>query len=386
MDKISEKMKSCSSSKPKGGAEKERERKKRRLAEEAKSCHSLQSMFLKPVIEEPSVPSTSKITTELDHSEHLTQSQLNVEIEISAHTATSASDDTNSNENITIEDTASQEIMDCDATEYDFFQRPSANELLSFFEKHPQIPSNQLNAPFKVQKAFERENQSRRQWLTYSFTKKALFCSVCLAFDERSLSSFNSTGMCEWRHVYQRISEHEKTSIHEKCCEAYFMFTKNRSVDKLLFNEHIEKHSKKVINNRQIIDRIINILKLIGNRGLSYRGHLNEAAYSLDNEDIDHGNFLEIFMLLAKYDIILKEHLDKIIKQSKRIHESGAKQRIGNFTTFISKTTVNKIISIITNIMKKIITLEIKEARMFSIEIDTTQDITVRDQCSVVIR
>ncbi|CAG9818139.1 unnamed protein product [Phaedon cochleariae] len=36
--------------------------------------------------------------------------------------------------------------------------------------------------------------------------------------------------------------------------------------------------------------------------------------------------------------------------------------------------------------MKKIISSEIKEARMFSIEIDTTQDITVRNQCSVIIR
>lgn len=99
--------------------------------------------------------------------------------------------------------------------------------------------------------------------------------------------------------------------------------------------------------------RIIDIIKLIGKRGLSYRGHLNEAAYTLENEDIDHGNFLEILILLSKYDLIVKDHLDKIIDQSKRKHERGVKQRTGNFLTFISKSTINKIILIISNSIKK---------------------------------
>ena len=36
--------------------------------------------------------------------------------------------------------------------------------------------------------------------------------------------------------------------------------------------------------------------------------------------------------------------------------------------------------------MKKIITYEVREAELFSIQIDTTQDISVKDQCSVIIR
>ena len=35
---------------------------------------------------------------------------------------------------------------------------------------------------------------------------------------------------------------------------------------------------------------------------------------------------------------------------------------------------------------RKIIADEVREAELFSIQIDTTQDISVKDQCSVIIR
>ena len=47
----------------------------------------------------------------------------------------------------------------------------------------------------------------------------------------------------------------------------------------------------------RILDIIINV-KFIGKISLSYKGNLNEAAYSLENENIDQGNFLEIILLL----------------------------------------------------------------------------------------
>jgi len=36
--------------------------------------------------------------------------------------------------------------------------------------------------------------------------------------------------------------------------------------------------------------------------------------------------------------------------------------------------------------MKKSIVMEVQAAGMFSIRIDTTQDISVQDQCSIIIR
>lgn len=51
---------------------------------------------------------------------------------------------------------------------------------------------------------------------------------------------------------------------------------------------------------RQVLNRIINVIKLIGKRGLSIRGKSNEATYLLNNTFLDHGNFLELIILLSK--------------------------------------------------------------------------------------
>lgn len=186
--KMDDKNKRISKSKVKGGAEKQREKKRRKMLEEAKGCRSLENMFAS--VNQPETgdnlpgPSCSNLSNQgtLDTSKEelllvLPESQPEVEMEICDH-------NTSQNENVT------------DNTDYDFFQTPGKNELTLFFEKHPQIPSSHVNVPFKIEKAFKRENQSNRKWLTYSFRKKALFCSVCLAFDERKQSSFNnSNGM-----------------------------------------------------------------------------------------------------------------------------------------------------------------------------------------------
>ncbi|KAE9541874.1 hypothetical protein AGLY_003865 [Aphis glycines] len=120
-------------------------------------------------------------------------------------------------------------------------------------------------------------------------------------------------------------------------------------------------------------------------RGLSYRGNKYEAAYSLEDLSLDHGNFLEISILLKKFDVVLNGHLDLVIKKSKASHESGNKNR-GGLLTILSKTTINMVIECIGQEIKTCIAQEVQEAGMFTVELDTTQDISVKDQCSVVLR
>lgn len=136
--------------------------------------------------------------------------------------------------------------------------------------------------------------------------------------------------------------------------------------------------------------RLVDIIKLIGKRGLSYRGAKNaEAAYTLDNPALDHGNFLEIVLLLSKYDPLLKEHVDKVVSKSQKAKgrqgetKSG---RLGGLLTFLSKTTVDYIIEELGLLMKKQIAKHIKQSEFFTIQIDSTQDINVHDQLSIIIR
>lgn len=163
------------------------------------------------------------------------------------------------------------------------------------------------------------------------------------------------------------------------------MKTNFGSVDSLLNYDQSSLRKKQIENNREIMRRIVEVVLLIGKRGLSYRGKNYEAAYTLDDASLDHGNFIEIIILLSKYDRILKLHLDKIVNKSTKSHNLGSKQG-GRNITFLSKTTVNYIIEAISVKIKSTIFKEIQTALHYSIQIDTTQDISVIDQCSVIIR
>ena len=89
--------------------------------------------------------------------------------------------------------------------------------------------------------------------------------------------------------------------------------------------------------------------------------------------------------MLSQYDVSLQEHVKDSIEKSKRQHDRAATGR-GNLITLLSKNTVNKVIDAITLLIQDAIATEVKEAGMFSVQIDTTQDLTSKDQCAVVLR
>jgi len=67
------------------------------------------------------------------------------------------------------------------------------------------------------------------------------------------------------------------------------------------------------------------------------------------------------------------------------MHLQGSKGR-GNFVSLLSHYSISNVISKISSIIKQTISSQISKAEMFSVLIDTTQDITVMDQCSIVLR
>lgn len=81
----------------------------------------------------------------------------------------------------------------------------------------------------------------------------------------------------------------------------------------------------------------------------------------------------------------MQTNVRSCIEKSKRLHDSIAKGR-GSLVTLLSKTTVNIVIEAIGRLIKEDIAAEVKKAGMYSIQIDTTQDITAKDQCSVIMR
>lgn len=62
------------------------------------------------------------------------------------------------------------------------------------------------------------------------------------------------------------------------------------------------------------------------------------------------------------------------------VHNSRDQEGRGVLVTCMSKTTVNLIIDLINSNIKSRIAAEVKNGGMFSVELDTTRDMSAKDQ------
>lgn len=246
-----------------------------------------------------------------------------------------------------------------------------------------------IDITFQSMKAyFRKETNStfKRTWLTYSKSNNLFFCSFCLAFSAEENRFTIGCLASSSSNLYTRISEHEKSKNHENNFEAFLLNSNMFDIN----SRFTSGKRYEVEKNKAVLERLIDIIKVIGKRGLSYRDAKNaEAAYTLNDSSLDHGNFLEMVMVLSKFDFVLKEHTDRAIfksQKSKNRQTVSKLGRAGSLVTFLSKTTVDYIIEIIGFLMKTTIAENVRKAAFFTIQIDSTQDVNLHDQLAIIIR
>ena len=100
-----------------------------------------------------------------------------------------------------------------------------------------------------------------------------------MAFAKPTNSSAFTIGMRDWEQVHQRIEEHEKSAMHRNCAEAYFLRASKADIESLLSVSQMSVHREQVRKRRQVLEHVVDVVKLIGKRGLSYRGQ-SEASYT----------------------------------------------------------------------------------------------------------
>ena len=101
------------------------------------------------------------------------------------------------------------------------------------------------------------------------------------------------------------------------------------------------------MDKRKIVHRLIDIILFLAKENIAFRSHRNEDAASLEDADVNHGNFLELVLLLSKYDVVLKRHVEAF-KKGKANRKTGESRRRGrrSFISFPSKNTVSKLLKI----------------------------------------
>ena len=87
--------------------------------------------------------------------------------------------------------------------------------------------------------------------------------------------------MQDWKHAHQRVQEHERSKSHRESAEAFFLRASKADVCRLLSDKQMSIQREQVRKRRQVVECVINVVKVIGKCGLSYRGHSQEARWEM---------------------------------------------------------------------------------------------------------
>ncbi len=206
----------------------------------------------------------------------------------------------------------------------------------------------------------------KRCWLMYSEKKDSIFCFYCKLFNA-SAKSFTTDGFNNWRKAAEILQSHERSHIHIRAQVNFFELSQRLRTDGTIDASHQRMINTEILHWREVMKRIMAIINFLGRQCLAFRGS-SDRLYEKNN-----GNFLQLIELIADFDVVMAEHLRRIKNEECHLH-------------YLSKTTQNEVISLISNEILQRILDELKTAKYYSIIIDCTQDISKKEQMSIILR
>lgn len=199
----------------------------------------------------------------------------------------------------------------------------------------------------------------KRFWLCYSLILDATYCEPCWLFSDSKHEQWR-TGIRDWQGLSKKIKTHSNSQKHITTCKIYDYWKKNKTIDK----EREKLIAIEASFWERVLERLFSITLFLSKYSLAFRGHREQTGNDYN------GNFLSQVMLLAKYDEVMKQIVNKPKGTIK----------------YLSPTIQNELISCLGQHLLNSIINEINASPFFAIICDTTQDISKVDQMSVIIR
>ncbi|KAL4103939.1 hypothetical protein QTP88_019256 [Uroleucon formosanum] len=129
----------------------------------------------------------------------------------------------------------------------------------------------------------------------------------------------------------------------------------------------MEKRKSQIAVNRELVKQVIDAILYLGRHSLALRDHREKFSDSL------RGNYKDL-ILLSSHSPIIASYLTQVQTNGKSI------------LSFISWERQNQMIDAISSHIAKKITTAISKSVVFSISLDTSFDISRKDQLSFVVR
>jgi hypothetical protein len=242
----------------------------------------------------------------------------------------------------------------------------------AYILKGPTQPTN-LNFPRTKfgngkPRGFVTSWYKKYNWLEYSESKDSAFCFYCFLFkhpgrgEQFGHDSFSKTGWKDWKHAYKALPEHVGGvgSAHNECVKKCDDFKNQRqSVSRVLHRAN--KKSEELYEIR--LTSSLRCSRYLIKQGLAFRGH-DESSSSLNK-----GNLLELIDFLKDNNEEVRSAYD-----------------LGGLNCKMTSPKIQKDLA-------RCCAEEVTEAimgeigdRNFSVLIDESRDISVKEQMGVVLR
>ncbi|KAI3709113.1 hypothetical protein L2E82_38872 [Cichorium intybus] len=207
-----------------------------------------------------------------------------------------------------------------------------------------------------------------REWLVYSKELDRVFCFCCKIFRKGlTRGQLANEGYADWQHLSSRLKEHEFGLDHLTNMATWFEMRQrlksSETIDKLAY----EEFKKERDHWKQVILRIIALVKYLAKYNLAFRGK-KEKLYEKGN-----GNFLGLIEMLEEFDPIMKEHVRRIRDNDIYVH-------------YLGHNIQNELILSLAHEIKREIIKKIKEAKYYSVILDCTPDTSHQEQMSLIVR
>ena len=240
----------------------------------------------------------------------------------------------------------------------------------------------------KNKRSFKYEWLDLFPWLCYSVSEDGAYCLSCVLFGDcfprktPRITRLFSKPFRYWNDAMATFKQHAgnntggEMGLHA-CTFPMLtaLLSQMSSVTQPIENIMDANVKKEIMENRKILRPIVDSVLFCGRLGIGLRGHRDDSKYHPQvgcySTDGNVGNFVESLNFRVRAgDDTLKTHLSDC----------------GKNKSYVSKTSQNKIIKCIGEVISESLIKEIKESMYYSIIADEAADSSHKEQLSLVLR